>query len=247
MRVLYLSVFLILAAIAGTAIAGMQSPPATEGDPDALYRDREQVEHARRAGNIWTARLAANPSDFESAWKLARTMYWLGGRGTETARRKNLEAGMEAARKAVALQPNRPEGHFWLAADMGAFAELAGMRAGLKYRRPIKDSLETVLRLDPSFQKGSADRALGRWYYRVPGLFGGSKSKSEGHLRRSLEYHPTSTASLFFLAETLVALDRVDDARATLQKLDDAPTDPEWAPEDREFKAKGRALAKRIS
>ena len=37
-------------------------------------------------------------------------------------------------------------------------------------------------------------------------------------------------------------MDRKADARTTLQKLIDAPIDPEWGPEDREFKEKGRTL-----
>jgi hypothetical protein len=125
---------------------------------------------------------------------------------------------------------------------MGALAESFGLRQGLKYRGDIKDELETVLRLDPAYLQGSADRALGRWYYKVPGLFGGSDKKSEVHLRKSLTYNPNSAASLFFLAETLIELNRKDEARATLQRLLDAPTDPDWAPEDREFKNKGSAL-----
>jgi hypothetical protein len=44
---------------------------------------------------------------------------------------------------------------------MGALAESFGLRAGLKYRKPIKDELETVLALDTSFHARSADRALG--------------------------------------------------------------------------------------
>ena len=54
--------------------------------------------------------------------------------------------------------------------------------------------------------------------------------------------NPTSAASLYFLAETLVALGKKDEARAVRQRLLDAPVDPDWAPEDREFKGKGRAL-----
>ena len=81
------------------------------------------------------------------------------------------------------------------------------MRQGLKYRTPIREALEKVLQIDPAYQNGSADRALGRWYYKVPGLFGGSKKKSEEHLRKSLTYDPQSTASRFFLAETLFELE----------------------------------------
>ena len=62
------------------------------------------------------------------------------------------------------------------------------------------------------------------------------------HLRRSLTYNPNSAASLYFLAETLIDMGRRDEARAALQKLIDAPIDPEWAPEDREFKDKAKAL-----
>src|SRR4029077_15538896 len=114
-----------------------------------------------------------------------------------------LEAGIEAGRGGVASGPNRPEGHFWIAANMGALAESFGIRAGLKYRKPVKDELETVLRLDPAFLEGSADRALGRWYFEVPGLFGGSNTKAEAHLRASLKYDAHSTVSRFFLAELL--------------------------------------------
>src|SRR4029079_17604326 len=123
-----------------------------------------------------------------------------------------------------------------MAAARGALAESFGLRQGLKYRGDIKDALETVLTLDPAFQKGSADRALGRWYFKVPGLFGGSKKQSEEHLRKALTYAPNSTVSHFFLAETLEDMGRKDDARAELQKVLDAPIDPDWGPEDREFK-----------
>ncbi len=215
---------------------------AEPSDPDALYRARENIVSAQQAEAIWAARLAKDASDFESAWKLARARYWLGGHAEEKARKAYLEAGIAAARSAVAIAPGKPDGHFWIAANMGALAESFGLRQGLKYRGDIKNALETVLRLDPAFLQGSADRALGRWYAKVPGLFGGSDRKSEEHLRKSLTYNPNSHSSLFFLAETLLELNKKDEARATLQKLLDAPIDPEWAPEDREFKKKGAAL-----
>lgn len=218
------------------------SVPLTSAEADRLYARRETLADARQAADIWAQRLAANPRDFESAWKLARARYWLGGQVPEAERKALLEAGIAAARSAVAVQPERPEGHFWIAANMGALAESFGLRQGLKYRNDIKTELLTVLRLDPAFQQGSADRALGRWYYKVPGMFGGSKERSEEHLRRSLTYGPNSSASHFFLAETLLDRGRRDDARAELQRVLDAPADPEWGPEDREFKQKAAQL-----
>jgi tetratricopeptide (TPR) repeat protein len=248
-------IFYIALSMPGPAAAGHdRTPGATAGDaqpdlhanPDALYARRDDLRSAEQAAAIWADRLQKNPKDFDSAWKLARARYWLGGHGADAERKGHLESGISAGRAAVALEPNRPEGHFWIAANMGALAESFGLRQGLKYRGDIRDELLTVLRLDPAFQLGSADRALGRWYFKVPGLFGGSKKKSEEYLRRSLTYAPNSTASRYFLAELLLADYRKDDARAELQKVIDAPFDPEWTPEDKDFKARAQRLLRTL-
>jgi tetratricopeptide (TPR) repeat protein len=207
-----------------------------------LYAERAALGSARRAAELWAADVKRDPKAFDPAWKLARADYWLGGHAPEAERRGFLEQGIAAAQSASTLEPRRPEGYFWAAANMGALAESFGLRQGLKYRKAIKESLETVLRLDPAFQQGSADRALGRWYFKVPGLFGGSHSESEAHLRKSLTYNPNSTASHFFLAEVLLDGGRNSDGRAELQRVLDSPTDPGWVPEDLEFKEKARAL-----
>jgi tetratricopeptide (TPR) repeat protein len=211
-----------------------------QSDADALYRERATPGKAEAAAEVWEQQLKANPGDVDAAWKLARAMYWLGTHGPSAGQRAALERGVSAGRQASTLAAARPEGYFWMAANMGALAESFGMRQGLKYRGPIKDALETVLRIDPAFQQGSADRALGRWYHKVPGLFGGSEEKSEQHLRKSLTYNPNSTASHFFLAETLFERGREREAREALQKVIDSPLDPEWEPEDRDFKEQAR-------
>jgi tetratricopeptide (TPR) repeat protein len=217
-----------------------------QADPDALYRQREDLSRAREAADLWQRRAAANPQDFESLWKLARATYWLGEHDQQQARRAWLERGVEAGKAAAAREPKRPEGYFWMAANMGALAESFGIRQGLRFRGPIREALETVLRLDPGYLQGSADRALGRWYHRVPGLFGGDKKKAEAHLRKSLTFNPNSTISHFFLAETLFELDRDAEALQELQKVIDAPLDPDFEPEDREFKKKAAdMIAKR--
>ena len=223
-----------------------QGSGAASDDPDGLYRDRANLASATRAADIWADRLARTPKDFEAAWKLARACYWLGDHAPRDERQREPERGMAAARQAIAARPDRPEGHFWLAANMGALAEASGIGAGLRYRKPIRTELETVLAIDPTFQEGSADRALGRWYLEVPGLFGGSKTKSEEHLRRSLTYDPDNIPSHMYLAETLTAMGRTAEARAELQRVVDAPLDPDWAPEDRELKDDAQRLLKTL-
>jgi tetratricopeptide (TPR) repeat protein len=229
---------LYILALGGPVPAGHQLRP----DPDALYAERENIEAARRAAALWQSALAANPRDFDSAWKLARAQYWLGGHVPPSQVRTELDEGVAAARRAIGVDDTRPEGHFWLAANLGRLAETQGRLTGLRLRNEIRRSLERVLAIDPAFQQGSADRALGRWFLKVPGLFGGSRARAEMHLRRSLTYNPQSTATLFFLAETLLADGRRDEARETLERLLKAPLDPEWEPEDREFKRSAASL-----
>jgi hypothetical protein len=233
---LYISVFSAFCAAALAASA------QTSADPDALYRERENLANARDAAKIWEARLKENPRDFDSTWKLARAYYWLGGHGSQAERRRDLERGVTAGEQAILVDPERPEGYFWKAANMGALAESFGLRQGIKYRGAIKEALLTVLRIDRAYQQGSADRALGRWYAKVPGLFGGSKEKSEEHLRKSLTYNANSHASRFFLAETLFDMDRDAEAIEELKKVIAAPLTPGWEPEDREFKEKAEHL-----
>lgn len=216
-------------------------------DPDALYQDREHLASAQKAADIWAARLKANPKDFTSAYRLAQARYWLGTHGLPEPQRKGaLESGIEAARAAMAIDATRPQGHFWLAANMGALAESFGLRQGIKYRGQIRAALEQALKLDPAYLQGSADRALGRWYFKVPGLFGGSNRKSEEHLRKALAYNPQSVISHIFLADTLADMGRKDEARKEYQAAIDAPPDPDWIPEDRRFKEQAKQLLQKL-
>jgi hypothetical protein len=233
--------------LVATGLTASGAQDATKSaDPDGLYADRERLQSALDSAAIWESRFKTDPKDFESAWKLARACYWLGGHSAADARRAQYERGIEAGRQASVLKPDRPEGYFWMAANMGAMAESFGLRAGIKYRGPVKNALETVLKIDRSFQQGSADRALGRWYLKVPWLFGGSKDKSVEHLKQSLTYDSASTASHYFLAETYLEMDRKDDARQEARRVLELPVNPAWAPEDREFKQKAKALLDRL-
>jgi tetratricopeptide (TPR) repeat protein len=231
---IWLSYLLVIGALGSARAFG-------QDDPDALYRDRTNLTSATRAAEIWAARLGSNPKDFEAAWKVARARYWLGTNGLpERDRRGALEAGVVAGKAAAAIDTNRPEGHFWMAANMGALAESFGLRQGIKYRGAIRDALLTVLKIDPAFQEGSADRALGRWYYKVPRLFGGDKKKSEEHLRKALTYNPQSVITRLFLAETLLELNRPAEARKELESAIAAPDDPAWIAEDRVFREQAK-------
>ena len=220
---------------------------AADEDPDALYRQRADLSRAREALAVWDTRRKSNPRDFESAWKFARAAYWIGPHEGTDAGRLTLERGVAAGQQAAAISPNRPEGHFWTAATMGALAESYGVRQGLRYRGAIKDNLERVLRIDAAFQKGSAYTALGRWYHRVPGLFGGSEAKSEEYLRKALTYNADGILVHLYLAETLFERNKDTEGIEELRRAVAATRDPDFEPEDREMQAKASAELSRRS
>jgi tetratricopeptide (TPR) repeat protein len=212
-------------------------------DPDELYRGRETLANAVRAADLWAARPA---SDFAAAWKLARACYWLGAHAAPDSRRASLDRGVSAGERAALLEPRRPEGHFWLAANLGRLAESFGLLQALKHRGRIREELETVLAIDPAWQGGSADEALGEWYATVPRLFGGSRDKAEQHLRAALGHDPGNLTALAYVGELLIDEGRTAEARRYLQRVVDAPLDAEWGPEDREIKDKAASLLKRL-
>jgi hypothetical protein len=235
---------MVMKTLASLGVIFVSVLAAAGEEPDALYRQREDLANATRAAQMWSTHAA---DDYESAWKLARAAYWIGGHAPEGERRAALERGITAGETAVRLGPDRPEGHYWLAADMGALAESSGLTQGLKYRSRIRNELERVMAIDPAWEQASAVTALGRWYYLVPRLFGGSRSKADEHFRRALEQFPTSMTALLFLSESLTSQHKTAEARQLLQRVIDAPIEPEWAPEDRDFKRQAadrlRALA----
>jgi hypothetical protein len=210
-------------------------------DADALYRQRDTLANAKQAANLWAARASV---DYDSAWKLARVSYWIGNHESSRNQRASFERGVAAGETAVRLGSTRPEGHFWMAANMGRLAESFGVFQGLKYRGRIKDELEKVLAMDPGWQGGSADDALGQWYASVPRLFGGSLQTAEQHLRSAIGHDANNTSALLFLGEMLMNQGRVAEGRVYLQRVIDAQVDEDWVPEDREFKQKAAALLK---
>jgi tetratricopeptide (TPR) repeat protein len=215
--------------------------PTVGDQADRLYARRTDLASALQAAGLWSAALERNPRDYETLSKLARADYWLGGHVAERERESRFDDGVSRSRLAISLDDKRPDGYFWLAANLGGLSELSA-RAGLKHRTTIKQNLETVLRIDPAFLHGSPDRALGRFYMKVPRLLGGNKKQAEVHLRASLTYSPNSSASHFFLAELCADQGRRQEARTEAQDVLDLMDDPQWEPEAIEFKAKARAL-----
>jgi len=143
------------------------------------------------------------------------------------------ERGREAARRAIALAPNNDQAHLWLALNTGRFAEIGGKVSGLKMLGAIRESSDTVLRLNPRNVDGLV--LAGGILAQVPRLMGGDRAKAETYLLKALEIDPHSTTARMELADLYMDTRRWAEARRQLQQVLDEPaaTDlPRWTVSD---------------
>jgi tetratricopeptide (TPR) repeat protein len=219
---------------------------ATEGDADALFARRSDLDAAVRAAKIWKGRLDESPTDYEVACKLARARFYIGERSPRRERASEYKQGVEAARVAIGIDSSRPDGHFWLGTNLGALATVSSRLGALRHCSQIREAFEAALARDPAFGRGAAFCALGKYYGAVPGIFGGDEGNSEELLRRCLEVDPGSTVGHYYLGQTLVAQDRTGEAIAALRAAIDAPLDPDYVPEQRLWKQRAERLLAKV-
>jgi hypothetical protein len=95
---------------------------------DKLYAQRDDLMKVRQGIILLRQARTADANNYDAAWRLAEFNYFLGTHTKEGAEReKALADGVEAGKAAVKLQPNRPEGHFWLGAGYGGRAQSSSL------------------------------------------------------------------------------------------------------------------------
>ncbi|MBN1223654.1 MAG: tetratricopeptide repeat protein [Candidatus Aminicenantes bacterium] len=196
---------------------------------DALYLEMQDMDTANKALELYREALNSPDKKYDTYWRMARIHYFIGMHTESKKEQKTIfSQGVYYATKAVALEPERPDGHYWLGVNNGKVGETRGVLKSLSLVKPIKKSMNKVLELDPTYEDGGADRVLGRVYYKLPGFAGGSKDKSREHLEKSKELGPDDPVTRVYLAETYLALKEVEKARAELDYVLNMDPDPRW-------------------
>lgn len=208
---------------------------------DDLYAERGDLAKAKLALAKVQEALAAGEDAYGVYWRMARAEYWIGDHTADkTAKKQIFQQGIDHAKKAVALGPNKVEGHFWLGVCYGVYGEAKGVLKSLSLVKPIKEEMRRVLEIDPAYDKGGADRVLGRVYHEVPRIAGGSEKKSLEHLLKAVEYGPRVGLNLLYLADTYISLDQIEKARETLEFILTMEPEPELIPETMEEREQAR-------
>jgi tetratricopeptide (TPR) repeat protein len=255
---------LVTFATFSTLLTGVACDPgASEGGPkidhgdakmaaeriaeaETLYEGREDIQKARVAvASLRQARIA-DYGNYEAAWKLARAAFYVGDRTDSDSERDDLfREGTEAGKAAVQLQPDKPEGHFWLGANYGGAAAHSTI-ANLSSFQDIKREMEAVLKIEEGYQGYSAYLGLGRLYLQAPRILGGDTAKAIEYLEKGIKLNPNHGLMRFHLAEAYESSNRDAEAKKQIEALMALTPDPKYTAEHKSAIEKGKKLLEKI-
>jgi tetratricopeptide (TPR) repeat protein len=196
---------------------------------DQLCNEMKDMATAKEAEALYLKSLGMTDSEYDVYWRLSRILYYIGEHTEKKKEKKGIFArGVYYAEKAVELEPEKPDGHYWLGVNHGKVGETRGVLKSLALVKPIKNAMNKVIELERSYEDGGPDRVLGRVFFKLPGFAGGDKKKSLEHLLKSKEYGPEDALTRIYLAETYLALKEKDKAREELEYVLDMESDYRW-------------------
>lgn len=214
---------------------------------DALFAARDTGDSLKQATSRLEELSAREPSNYEAWWRLARLRYYLGDRERDSAKKTKLfQSGVDAAKKALALENNRVEGHFWFAANEGEYADLKGALQSLNLVKTIRKEFEAALAINPAYENGAIYSALGQIDLNLPRLLGGSDRRGIERLEEGLKIGPNNAELKVTLAEVYVKKGRKDEAKKLLEEVISG-NDPARSPSEMaELKTKAGTLLDKL-
>ncbi len=247
MQLVALGISSCLAAAGVVQGASLTTPRLSDRvrQADDYYLGRQNLVNARRALELLRESVAQNSNDYEAWWRISKSACFLARHTGKPEKLKFLEEGVAAGKRAVALAPQRVEGHFWLGANYGLTAEERSFVKALRLVDPIRQEMETVVRIDPEYEQGAGLRSLARVDFRAPFFKGGDKRRSMETLEKCLTRYPENSLTMLYLADSYLALGLREEARRQLEKILSLCPDPNYVAELYENQGEARArLAK---
>jgi tetratricopeptide (TPR) repeat protein len=214
---------------------------------DELFAARDNTDSLKQAVLLMEQLTTREASNYEAWWRLSRLRYYFGDREPDAAKKSRLfQAGVEAGKKAVALDDKRVEGHFWYGANEGEYAELKGALQSLGLVKTIRKEFEAALAIDPAFENGAIYSALGQIDWNLPRLLGGNERRGIERLEEGLKVGARNAELKVTLAWIYQKKGRSDEARKLLESVL-TDSDPARTPNEmNELKAKARALLDKL-
>ena len=215
-------------------------------EAETLYQGREDLNKARVAVASLRQARTADYGNYEAAWKLSRVAFYVAEHTDNDSERDDMyREGIEAGKAAVTLQPDKPDGHFWLGANYGGSAAHSTL-VSLSSFHDIQSEMEAVLKVNDSYEGYSAYLGLGRLYLRAPRVLGGDSKKAIEYLEKGVKLSPNNAMMKADLAEAYLSNNRNAEAKKQIEAVMSTTPDPRHAPEHKDAVAKAQKLLQRI-
>jgi hypothetical protein len=175
---------------------GRASPAQTQS---ALTRAEETFRTSR-------ARYQKDRSNVEAAWQFAKACFLLAEFLSDKDQREEIaNQGIEAARRADALDSSSAELHYYLALNLGQLARTKSLGA-LRLVHEMEREFKRAIEFNEKLEHGGPHRSLGLLYRDAPGwpTSIGSKTKARAELERATELFPNYPGNRLCLAESYV-------------------------------------------
>ncbi len=186
---------------------------------DTLYGQRSQKGKAEASIARANDLLKLDPQNYEAQWRIARAAYWMGDGTTDKDQKAKWgKLGWDAGIAGTKLRANAIEAQFWGAAALGNYAVGVGVLKavwdglGKTYEKWVRKAYK----MNKKYAWAGPPRALGRYYFTLPGIAGGDNDKAIKYLEESRDLAPSALRTRAWLAEAYLEDDLDDKAKAEL-------------------------------
>lgn len=219
---------------------------AVIGRADELYQHRSQAESVRESIMVLSGARGGSER-YEVQWRLARAFFFLGQQANSRQSARQLHAtGIGAGERAVALNSERVEGHFWVGVNLALFAESGGGLRAVRALRFARLELKRAVSISDKYHDAGPLRVLARLEHKSPRLLGGSPKRSRELFDRALAIAPSNSVTLLYAAELALHAGERDRAMSLLQRILESSIDPDWEFENTRDRELAHAMLARI-
>lgn len=143
---------------------------------DAMY-NKGGMENYKKSIPLYVKAVQAAPNSYEANWKCARANRDYGDKakkkgvdGWEDICAKYGKEGMKYGEKAIALEPEKPDGYYYYGISVGIYSDgvsiVTALKEGLKNK--TQSSFEKVYSLNKMYEDAAAILSLGRFWTVLP-------------------------------------------------------------------------------
>ena len=192
---------------------------------DALF-EKGDIASILESIPLYIEAVETNPDSYEANWKCARAHreyadHALEGEheGWKDICKEYGKKGMEYAEKAIELEPEKIEGHYYFGLSAGTYSDgvsiLKALKEGLK--GSTQDAFYEAYDIDKMYDIGGPMLAIGRFWHQLPFPLR-NKRRAEKYFEEHHKYFPDDPEGLVYYAELLIDRRKKDEAKPLLEK-----------------------------